>query len=71
MQETVKPTNDANTMTKLAILQELVDIKIAKCQPRQKWGYSDYQSITDNSTIAKLQSIYNDEAALIKYFTKL
>jgi hypothetical protein len=58
-------------MTKLEVLQELVDIKISKCQPRTKYGYTNYQSKQDSDKIEKLQSIYNDEAALIKYFTKL
>jgi hypothetical protein len=60
-----------NNMTKLKVLQELVDIKISKCQPRPKYGVEEYQSKKDNDIIKKLQSIYNDEDALIKYFTKL
>ena len=57
-------------MTKLEVLQELADIKISKCQPRSKYGVAqEYQS--DNDKIKKLQSIYNDEEALIKHFTKL
>ena len=58
-------------MTKLEVLQELADIKISKCQPRLKYGVEEYQSKKDNDIIEKLQSIYEDEAALIKYFTKL
>jgi hypothetical protein len=58
-------------MTKLELLQELVDIKINKCQPRKWAQISNHQSKSDRDTIEKLQSIYNDELALIKYFTKL
>ena len=59
-------------MTKLEVLQELADIKISKCRPRSKYGVAqEYQSKSDNDKIKKLQSIYNDEEALIKHITKL
>ena len=57
--------------TTLEVLQQLADVKMDKLKPRPHFGRENYQSKSATDTIDKLRSIYNDEANLMAYFTKL
>ena len=57
--------------TTLEVLQQLADVKMDKLKPRPHFGRENYQSKSATDTIDKLRSIYNDEAKLMAYFTKL
>ena len=75
VKEENKIKNTQNQMEKkyttLEVLQQLADVKMDKLKPRPHFGLKNYQSKSATDHIDKLTAIYNDEAKLMAYFTKL